>query len=227
MIILKAEQIYKSYTDTQRRVEVIKGLDLEVAQGETVAIVGPSGAGKSTLLHVLGGIDVPDKGKVFLDGKDLYQMSDRDRSGVRNRDIGFVFQFYHLLPELSAIDNVLLPVFIKKNDSRRTPEMLEAGVAALKDVGLVNRMEHKPHQLSGGEQQRVAIARALMNRPRLVLCDEPTGNLDSATGGSIIELLMALNKKMGQAFVIVTHDEAVAGRCRKIIHMRDGVLVAG
>ncbi len=227
MIILKAEQIYKSYTDTRRRVEVIKGLDLEVAEGETVAIVGPSGAGKSTLLHVLGGIDVPDKGRVFLEGKDLYQMNDRDRSGVRNRDIGFVFQFYHLLPELSAIDNVLLPVFIKKNDSRRTPEMLEAGVAALKDVGLVNRMEHKPYQLSGGEQQRVAIARALMNRPRLVLCDEPTGNLDSATGGSIIELLMALNKKMGQAFVIVTHDEAVAVRCRKAIHMRDGVLVAG
>lgn len=150
MIILKAEQLYRFYTDTQRRVEVIKGLDLEVAEGETVAIVGPSGAGKSTLLHMLGGIDVPDKGRILLDGKDLYRMNDRERAGVRNRDIGFVFQFYHLLPELSAIDNVLLPVFIKRNDSRRTPELLEAGVAALKDVGLVSRMEHKPHQLSGG-----------------------------------------------------------------------------
>lgn len=223
-MILKLEKIYKSYLDTQRKVDVIKGLNLEILKGETVAIVGPSGAGKSTLLHVIGGIDAPQKGKVLLDGKDLYKMSDQDRSGVRNKDIGFVFQFYHLLPELSAIENILLPVFIKQKDSRRTPELWEQGVAALKEVGLVNRMEHKPNQLSGGEQQRVAIARALMNRPRLVLCDEPTGNLDSTTGEAIIDLLMALNEKMQQAFIIVTHDEDVARRCDRMIHMRDGIL---
>lgn len=223
-MILKLEKIYKSYLDTQRKVDVIKGLNLEILKGETVAIVGPSGAGKSTLLHVIGGIDAPQKGKVLLDGKDLYKMSDQDRSDVRNKDIGFVFQFYHLLPELSAIENILLPIFIKQKDSRRTPELWEQGVAALKEVGLVNRMEHKPNQLSGGEQQRVAIARALMNRPRLVLCDEPTGNLDSTTGEAIIDLLMALNEKMQQAFIIVTHDEDVARRCDRMIHMRDGIL---
>ena len=224
MTILKSDNVHKSYTDTVKRVEVLKGINLEVAQGETVAIVGPSGAGKSTLLHVLGGLDSPDQGKVFIDGRDLYRLNDVERSLVRNRDIGFVFQFYHLLPELDALNNVLLPVFIQKNIRRHTPELTEAGVAALRDVGLVTRMDHKPGQLSGGEHQRVAIARALINRPKLVLCDEPTGNLDSATGEAVIDLLLALNEKLGQAFVIVTHDEHVAARCHRIVHMRDGIL---
>lgn len=224
MTILKADNIHKSYTDTDRRVDVLKGINLEIAAGETIAIAGPSGAGKSTLLHVLGGLDSPDQGKVSLDGRDLYRLNDAERAAVRNRDIGFVFQFYHLLPELSALDNALLPVFIQKNIRRRTPELLEQGVAALRDVGLVNRMDHKPGQLSGGEHQRVAMARALINRPKIVLCDEPTGNLDSATGDAVIDLLLALNEKIGQAFVIVTHDEHVADRCHRIVHMKDGLL---
>lgn len=223
-MILKLNKIYKSYTDTQRSIEVIKGLDLSIDYGETVAIVGPSGAGKSTLLHIIGGIDAPQKGQVLLDGKDLYKMNDQDRSRACNQDIGFIFQFYHLLPELSAIDNVLLPMFIQQQNVDRSPIVWEKGVAALQEVGLVNRMDHKPYQLSGGEQQRVAIARALINRPRLVLCDEPTGNLDSQTGGAIIDLLMALNQKMKQAFIIVTHDLNIAKRCHRMIDMRDGVL---
>ncbi|NTV28713.1 MAG: ABC transporter ATP-binding protein [Candidatus Omnitrophica bacterium] len=224
MTCLKAENIYKSYTDTNRRVDVLKGINLSIEAGETIAIIGPSGAGKSTLLHVLGGLDSPDRGKVFLEGRDLYRLSDVERSAARNRDIGFVFQFYHLLPELNALDNVLLPVFIRQNVRQRTPELVEQGVASLREVGLVSRLDHKPGQLSGGEHQRVAIARALVNRPKVVLCDEPTGNLDSVTGDAIIDLLLALNEKVGQAFVIVTHDEHVAARCHRIVHVKDGQL---
>jgi len=227
MAILKSSNIRKSYTDTDRRIEVLKGVGLEVAHGETVAIVGPSGAGKSTFLHIVGGLDAPDAGEVMIEGRDIYRLNDAERAAIRNRDIGFVFQFYHLLPELNALDNVLLPVFIRQNIHRATPELLEAGAAALRDVGLSGRMDHKPGQLSGGEHQRVAIARALINRPKLVLCDEPTGNLDSVAGDAVIDLLLALNKKMGQAFVIVTHDDHVATRCHRIVHMKDGILVAG
>jgi ABC-type lipoprotein export system ATPase subunit len=222
--ILRSENIHKSYLDTDKRVDVLRGIDLEVAEGETVAIVGPSGAGKSTFLHVLGGLDVPDQGKVFINGRDVYGLSDAERATARNREIGFVFQFYHLLPELSALDNVLLPILIQQNRHSRTSEMKDAAAVALGEVGLKDRMRHKPNQLSGGEQQRVAIARALICRPKIVLCDEPTGNLDSVTGDSVIDLLMALNARTRQAFVIVTHDDRVAARCRRNIHMRDGVL---
>jgi lipoprotein-releasing system ATP-binding protein len=222
--VLETNNIYKSYTDTNKRLDVLKGIDLEISAGETIAIVGPSGAGKSTLMHVLGGLDSPDRGKVFLEGRDLYRLSDVERAAVRSRDIGFVFQFYHLLPELNALDNVLLPVFIQKNVRRKTPELVDMGVAALRDVGLVDRLDHKPNQLSGGEHQRVAIARALINRPKVVLCDEPTGNLDSVNGEAVIELLLGLNYKVGQTFIIVTHDEHVAARCGRIVHMKDGLL---
>jgi lipoprotein-releasing system ATP-binding protein len=222
MAILKAENIYKSYTDTQKRVDVLKGIDLEVCEGESVAIVGPSGAGKSTLLHVLGGLDVPDKGAVLLNGRDLYAMGDAERARVRNKGLGFVFQFYHLLPEFTALENVLLPVFV--NEGRGQMRLFEdKGREALKCVGLSDRSGHKPSQLSGGEQQRVAIARALMNAPKVLLCDEPTGNLDSASGSAVIELILGLHAG-GQAIVIVTHDEAVAARCGRTVHIKDGVL---
>jgi lipoprotein-releasing system ATP-binding protein len=222
MAILKAENIYKAYTDTQKRVDVLQGIDLEVSEGESVAIVGPSGAGKSTLLHVLGGLDVPDKGAVLLNGRDLYAMGDAERARVRNKGLGFVFQFYHLLPEFTALENVLLPVFV--NEGRGQMRLFEdKGRAALKRVGLSDRAAHKPSQLSGGEQQRVAIARALMNAPKVLLCDEPTGNLDSASGASVIELILGLHAA-GQAIVIVTHDEAVAARCSRNVHIKDGVL---
>ena len=221
-MLLKAEDIYKSYTDTQKRVDVLKGIHLEVQQGESVAIVGPSGAGKSTLLHVLGGLDVPDKGAVFLNGEDFYALHDARRSKVRNTGVGFVFQFYHLLPEFTALENVLLPVFVREG-AAQVRGLEKLALAALGRVGLESRAAHKPSQLSGGEQQRVAIARALMNDPRVLLCDEPTGNLDSASGTAVIELILGLHAR-GQAIIIVTHDEAVAARCGRIVHIKDGVL---
>ncbi|MEI8012120.1 MAG: ABC transporter ATP-binding protein [Candidatus Omnitrophota bacterium] len=221
-MLLKADNIHKSYTDTQKRVDVLRGVGLEVREGESVAIVGPSGAGKSTLLHVLGGLDVPDAGVVLLGGQDLYAGGDAGRASLRNRDIGFVFQFYHLLPEFTALENVLLPVFIRQRRGRMG-DMEDAGRAALERVGLAERAAHKPGQLSGGEQQRVAIARAVINKPRVLLCDEPTGNLDSASGSKVIDIILGIHTD-GQAVVIVTHDEAVAARCRRIVHMRDGLL---
>lgn len=222
-MLLIAENIHKSYTDTQKRVDVLRGVGLEVAEGASVAIVGPSGAGKSTLLHVLGGLDAPDAGAVLLGGQDLYAAGDAGRAALRNRDIGFVFQFYHLLPEFTALENVLLPAFVRQGRGR-IGALEEAGRAALARVGLAERASHKPSQLSGGEQQRVAIARAVINRPRVLLCDEPTGNLDSASGANVIDIILGIHTD-GQAVVIVTHDEAVAARCGRIVHMRDGLLI--
>ncbi len=225
MVILKAQNITKSYTDTQKRVDVLKGIDLEVASGETVAIVGPSGAGKSTLLHILGGLDGPDKGHVLFGDRDLYAMNDFARSGVRNVDIGFVFQFYHLLPELNALENVLLPVFIGARGRISMSDMRSRANLALERVGLASRLDHKPNQLSGGEQQRVAIARALLNEPKVVFCDEPTGNLDSRTGEDVINLLLTFCREKGRALVMVTHDEMIARRLSRTVHMKDGLLV--
>jgi lipoprotein-releasing system ATP-binding protein len=221
-MLLKAENIYKSYIDTQKRVDVLQGIELDVAQGESVAIVGPSGAGKSTLLHVLGGLDVPDKGAVLFNGRDLYAMNDVARSRARNREAGFVFQFYHLLPEFTALENVMLPLFVREGRGRMR-SFEDRGREALERVGLSSRAGHKPGQLSGGEQQRVAIARALINAPQVLLCDEPTGNLDSVSGAAVIDLILGLNAG-GQAIVIVTHDEAVAARCGRTVHIRDGML---
>ncbi|MBF0485288.1 MAG: ABC transporter ATP-binding protein [Candidatus Omnitrophica bacterium] len=223
MTILRAKNIHRSYTDTIDRVDVLKGIDCEIREGETIAIVGPSGAGKSTFLHILGGLDEPDQGKVFLKDRDMYALCDGDRAAIRNREFGFVFQFYHLLPEFHALHNVILPAFIQKN-SCRIKELEGLGRAALEQVGLKDRLHHKPNQLSGGEQQRVAIARALVNKPEIVFCDEPTGNLDSHAGDAIIDLLLALNDKTKQTIIIVTHDEHVAARCRRKIHIKDGIL---
>ena len=221
-MLLKAENIFKAYADTQRRVEVLKGIDLEVKQGESVAIVGPSGAGKSTLLHVLGGLDVPDQGVVLLGGRDFYAMDDAHRSSTRNAMVGFVFQFYHLLPEFTALENVLLPAFVQGGHGGMK-ELEATARTSLARVGLEARATHKPHQLSGGEQQRVAMARALVNKPKVLLCDEPTGNLDSASGAAVIDLILGMHAQ-GQAIVIVTHDEMVAARCGRIVHIKDGVL---
>jgi lipoprotein-releasing system ATP-binding protein len=221
-MLLKAENIFKAYTDTQKRVEVLKGIDLEVSSGESVAIVGPSGAGKSTLLHVLGGLDVPDEGVVLLNGRDVYAMDDAKRSATRNAMIGFVFQFYHLLPEFTALENVFLPAFVS-GGSRKMKDLEIVAREALARVGLEARAAHKPQQLSGGEQQRVAIARALVNRPKVLLCDEPTGNLDSASGAAVIDLILGIHAQ-GQAIVVVTHDETVAARCGRIVHIKDGIL---
>jgi ABC-type lipoprotein export system ATPase subunit len=224
--VLQVSNIFRSYTDTQKRVDVLKGVSLDVSAGETVAVVGPSGAGKSTLLHIIGGLDRPDEGRVVFSGRDLYRLSDAERSGVRNAAIGFVFQFYHLLPDLTALENVMLPLMVGGNLGSRTRVIEERAAKRLEEVGLGGRMDHKPNQLSGGEQQRAAVARALINDPALLLCDEPTGNLDSLSGNAVIELLFSLNVREKRTLVIVTHDENLARRASRLVHIKDGVLGA-
>ncbi len=201
---------------------MLKGIDLKVAKSEVLAVLGPSGAGKSTLLHLLGGLDTPTAGEVMIDGTDIYALGDTERAKVRNRKIGFVFQFYHLLPEFDALENVMFPLLIKGGDGKN---LRGKGAVLLKAVGLEDRMNHRPGELSGGEQQRVAIARALINEPELLLCDEPTGNLDSESGEKIIELLWELNKSRKMTLMIVTHDAQIAKAAQRVLHIRDGKII--
>ncbi|NLE64410.1 MAG: ABC transporter ATP-binding protein [Elusimicrobia bacterium] len=222
--MLKAENIFKAYTDTQKRVEVLRGISLEASPGETVGLVGPSGAGKSTLLHVLGGLDEPDQGRVLIGMEDIYRLKDGPRARLRNQAVGFVFQFYHLLPELTALENVLLPLMVWEGRLRDPRAMRSRAAEILDQVGLGHRLGHKPRQLSGGEQQRVAIARSVINRPRILLCDEPTGNLDSKTGAGVIDLLVSLARQNSSLLILVTHDRSLAQRCQKVVQIRDGVL---
>ncbi len=223
-VILKAENVHKSYRMGVTRVVVLKGVDLAVREGEFVAIVGASGSGKSTLLHLLGGLDRPDKGTIQFQGRDVNRMGARELNRYRNERVGFVFQFYHLLDELNVLENVILPAMISRSVlgwlvSRHKAH--KRGEALLDQLGLRERARHKPYQLSGGERQRVAIGRALMNEPKLLLADEPTGNLDSATGSGILNVLETLNRA-GQTIVLVTHDERVARRAQRIITLVDG-----
>ena len=222
--ILKTEGIYKSYRMGAAEVSVLKGVDLAVKKGEFVAIVGASGSGKSTLLHILGALDNPDKGVMKFQGQDLSRIANRELNKFRNKMVGFVFQFYHLLDELSVLENVFLPAMVSKGVvgwlvSRRLAKKRAAELLA--ELGLGERANHKPYQLSGGERQRVAIGRALMNEPRLLLVDEPTGNLDSATGNGILSIFEKLNRA-GQTIVMVTHDERIARRAGRIIILADG-----
>ncbi|MHC4636470.1 MAG: ABC transporter ATP-binding protein [Planctomycetota bacterium] len=223
-IIIRAENIHKSYRMGAAEVKVLKGLNLSVKKGEFLAIVGASGSGKSTILHILGDLDKPDKGVVRYEEQDLSRQSGRDLNKYRNETIGFVFQFYHLLDELNILENVYLPTMTgksvlgwltcRKQAKKRAQELLER-------LGLAERIRHKPYQLSGGERQRVAIARALMNKPRLILADEPTGNLDSLTGNGILKVFEELNRD-GQTIVMVTHDNRIAERAGRIIKLADG-----
>ncbi len=222
--ILKTEGIYKSYRMGAAEVKVLKGVDLAVRKGEFVAIIGDSGSGKSTLLHILGALDRPDKGVVAFAGRDLSRITHRELNRFRNKMVGFVFQFYHLLDELSVLENVFLPAMASKSvigwlASRRWAKKRAGELLA--QLGLGERANHKPYQLSGGERQRVAIGRALMNEPRLLLVDEPTGNLDSATGNGILNIFEKLNRA-GQTIVMVTHDERIARRAGRIIILADG-----
>jgi lipoprotein-releasing system ATP-binding protein len=224
--MLRAVDIHKIYKDGKRELHVLKGINLELRKDEIVAIVGPSGAGKSTLLHVMGGIDMPTSGKVVFDGMDVYSLDDRKIADVRNKKIGFVFQFYHLLPEFNAVENVMLPGLIRAQGSGlRAQSIKERARDLLIEVGLGERLAHRPNELSGGEQQRVAIARALMNKPDVLLCDEPTGNLDSKMGEEVLRILFELNKKHNTTIVIVTHDKEIAKRAHKIIEIKDGKIV--
>ncbi|MBU4199373.1 MAG: ABC transporter ATP-binding protein [Verrucomicrobia bacterium] len=238
-IILRADRLSKTYLLGKTVVPVLKDIRLEVQTGETVAIVGASGAGKSTLLHILGGLDSPSGGGVLFQECDLYNMSARQRTAVRARKIGFVFQFYHLLPELDVLDNVLLPTMNRASDPFRAgcswlthavPSRAAAARTRARDllqaVGLGHRADHLPMELSGGEQQRVALVRALMNQPDLLLADEPTGNLDSVTGAQVLDALFALTRQAGHTLIMVTHNQSVARRCTRILELIDGRLVA-
>ena len=222
--ILKAEGVYKSYRMGAAKVSVLKGVDLAVKSGEFLAIVGASGSGKSTLLHILGALDSPDKGVVSFEGRDLSRHSAGELNRFRNKMVGFVFQFYHLLDELNVLENVFLPAMTGRSivgwlASRRWAK--KRARELLSQLGLSERANHKPYQLSGGERQRVAIGRALMNEPRILLADEPTGNLDSATGNGILEVFEKLNRA-GQTIVMVTHDERIAQKAGRIITLADG-----
>ncbi len=222
--LLKAEGVYKSYRMGAAKVSVLKGVDLAVKSGEFLAIVGASGSGKSTLLHILGALDSPDKGVVRFEGRDLSRHSTGELNRFRNKMVGFVFQFYHLLDELNVLENVFLPAMTGRSivgwlASRRWAK--KRARELLSQLGLSERANHKPYQLSGGERQRVAIGRALMNEPRILLADEPTGNLDSATGNGILEVFEKLNRA-GQTIVMVTHDERIAQKAGRIITLADG-----
>jgi len=220
--MIEAVNLTKSFKMAGLELTVLKGINLTIAQGEILAIVGASGAGKSTLLHILGTLDRPTSGTVLFEGQDLFQLSDQKQAEFRNRRIGFVFQFHHLLPEFTALENVCLPAYIQNRSAQAA--QAEA-TSLLKDVGLEHRMNHKPGELSGGEQQRVAVARALIQQPNLVLADEPTGNLDTHTGDALFTLMRTLNRSRGITFVIVTHNEKLSAQADRIIHMEDGKII--
>ena len=220
--LLEVRNLYKSYGSGPGKVEVLKGMSLTVEAGDTVALVGPSGAGKSTLLHIMGTIDRPSTGDVLFDGKDIFALSDQPLASFRNRSIGFVFQFHHLLPEFTALENVMMPLLIG-GTKKTLAEDKARGL--LNDVGLSHRISHRPGELSGGEQQRVAIARALVRSPRLLLADEPTGNLDMKTSEEVHALLYSIQRQTGISLVIVTHNEKLAAGMGRTVRIVDGSIV--
>ena len=222
-IVLEAKNISKSFTDGKTTVEVIKNLSLQVKAGEFVSIVGSSGSGKSTLLHVLGGLDGPTEGEVFLNGKRFDTLGEAERGYLRNQHLGFVYQFHHLLPEFTALENVAMPLMLRSGTTYKQSK--EQAEYLLNRVGLSHRMTHKPGELSGGERQRVALARALVAKPELMLADEPTGNLDRKNAVKIFELLSELRSEFNMAMLIVTHDEQLAQAGDSILHMQDGVWI--
>lgn len=222
--MLEAKGIHKSYSNGNKGLKVLKGIDIKIAKGSFSAVVGPSGAGKSTFLHIMGGLDAPTSGSVFFEGKDLYKLSDNALCRLRNEQIGFVFQFYHLLPEFNVLENVALPGLISRGAVLKSTGVKDKAKAILKKVGLSERLAYFPSQLSGGEKQRVAIARALINEPGLLLCDEPTGNLDSKMGSDIVGLIRELSRENGMTVVMVTHNMELAKAADSIYSLKDGIL---
>ena len=222
-MLLHAENIEKRYSTGGKNLKVLDSVNIAIEKGQMLAIAGPSGAGKSTLLHILGGLDLPTKGSVHFDGVDIYKLTDRERSLLRNKRVGFVFQFFNLLSEFTAIENIALPALLSTQGSNKK-EVFKKAEELLKAVGLTRRADHRPNQLSGGEAQRVAIARALINDPDIVFCDEPTGNLDSENTEAVLDILRGLNKKRKQTFLMVTHNQALAKFADRVILIRDGII---
>ena len=228
--LLETVDLHKAFRVGAETLWVLKGVSIAVARGEILAVLGASGAGKSTLLHILGALDSPTKGEVLLEGKSISALSERESARLRNETFGFVFQFYHLLPELTALENVMLPTMVSlsvREWRRKKESFRERTTDLLGKVGLADRLRHRPSQLSGGERQRVAIARALVNSPNILLCDEPTGNLDSASGKGIRELLWSLRSEEGLTIVLVTHDERLAAEADRIELITDGSITDG
>ncbi|MBT1443091.1 lipoprotein-releasing ABC transporter ATP-binding protein LolD [Shewanella sp. JM162201] len=223
-ILLRVENVSKTYREGKLETQVLTGVDLQVYRGEQLAIVGSSGSGKSTLLHIMGTLDKPSSGSVLLEGEDIYAMGAKRQAELRSASLGFIYQFHHLLPEFSAIENVAMPARIAGVDKK---EAFERAEALLERVGLSHRLQHAPSELSGGERQRTAIARALINQPKLVLADEPTGNLDAASGEAVYGLIRELASSLGTAFVVVTHDPKLAARMDRQLTMVSGKLSAG
>ena len=219
--VLEARDVQKSFTQGPATLQVLQGIMLAVDPGERIAIVGASGSGKTTLLQILGGLDQPSSGHVLVDGQDIHELSEEARGRLRNRALGFVYQFHHLLPEFSALENVAMPLLVRRT---AVPEAREQAAEILERVGLGSRLDHRPYQLSGGERQRAAVARALVTQPKILLADEPTGNLDGINAESVFELMLELNRERGTSLVVVTHDLRLANRMERVYEIQGGRL---